>query len=210
MWIDISVALENDGLGWPGDTPYHRTVISDMERDGTEYNLSAITMSCHVGTHMDSPLHFLAGAPGMETMPLDATLGEARVIEIRDPELITVDELRPYGISRGERLLFKTANSLRQWKTREFLEEYVHIPAATAQYLVDCGVRTVGIDALSVGGFKTDGGDCHRILLGGGVWIIEWLDLSGVAPGRYELACLPLKLVGAEGAPARAAIRAIG
>ena len=206
-WIDISVALRNGCVQWPGDTPYQLTRVSDMKRDGTEYNLSSFSMSAHIGTHMDAPLHFLEDAPSMETMPLDATLGPARVIEIQDEHLIAVKELQPHSIQPGERILFKTRNSTVQWKTDQFLEEYVHIPATTAQYLVDRGVRTVGIDALSVGGYATDGPECHRILLRGGIWIIEWLDLTNIEPGDYELACLPLKMVGAEGAPARAALR---
>lgn len=103
--------------------------------------------------------------------------------------------------------IFKTSNSARQWKTDEFLKDFVYIPAAAAQFLADRKIRTVGIDALSVGGWEVDGAECHRILLGAGIWIIEWLDLSKIEPGNYELACLPLLLVGAEGAPARAALR---
>jgi len=206
-WIDISVALHNGCVRWPGDAPYELTRVADIRRDGAECNLSVISMSAHVGTHMDSPLHFLDGAPAMETMPLDATMGPARVIEIQSQSLITVEELEAYDIQPGERILFKTVNSARQWVTDEFLKDFVHIPASTARYLVDRGIRTVGIDALSVGGFETDGAECHRILLGAGIWIIEWLDLSNVEPGDYELACLPLKLNGAEGSPARAVIR---
>ncbi len=206
-WIDISVALRNGCVQWPGDTPFDLQRVSDMKRDGTEYNLSAFSMSAHIGTHMDAPLHFLENAAAMETMPIDATLGPARVIEIADPNLVTVNELRPYAIAQGERILFKTLNSARQWQTDKFLEDFVHIPAPAARYLADCGIRTVGIDALSVGGYNADGAECHRILLGAGIWIIEWLDLSAIAPGDYELACLPLKLVGSEGAPARAALR---
>jgi arylformamidase len=208
-WQDISVGLRNGIVNWPEDWPYELTRVADMRANGTEFNLSAISMSVHIGTHMDSPLHFLEDAASIETMPLDATLGPCRVIEIHDERLITIEELKPHAPQPGERILFKTRNSARQWTTDTFLEDFVHIPAPTAQYLADCRIRTVGIDALSVGGFNTDGGECHRILLRAGIWIIEWLDLRNVAPGPYELACLPLKLIGAEGAPARAAIRPI-
>lgn len=206
-WQDISVGLRNGVVNWPEDWPYELTRVADMRANGTEFNLSAISMSVHIGTHMDSPMHFLEDAPSMETMPLDATLGPCRVIEIHDERLITVEELKPHVPQPGERILFKTRNSARQWTTDTFLEDFVHIPAPTAQYLAACRIRTVGIDGLSVGGYNTDGGDCHRALLRAGIWIIEWLDLRDVAPGLYELACLPLKLIGAEGAPARAAIR---
>ena len=206
-WIDISVPVRNGMVYWPGDRPYCMDRVADMQRDGTEYNLSAITLSVHVGTHMDAPLHFLKDARTMETMPLDATLGPARVIEICDERVIPIEELEPHNLQAGERILFKTRNSQRQWKTDEFLTDFVYIPAPTAKYLGDKKIRTVGIDALSVGGWEVDGAEAHRLILGAGIWIIEWLDLSEVEPGNYELACLPLKLVGAEGAPARAALR---
>jgi arylformamidase len=209
-WIDISIPLRNGCVNWPGDAPFQLTRVADMRRDGTEYNLSKIATSVHMGTHMDAPLHFVDGGATMESMPLDATLGPARVIEIAHAEKITVEELEPHNIQPGERILFKTRNSARQWKTDEFLTDYVYIPWTVAHYLVERGVRTIGIDALSVGGFEADEGpECHRVLLRAGVWIIEWLDLSEVEPGDYELACLPLKIVGCEGAPARAALRKI-
>jgi len=206
-WIDISVPVRTGMVHWPGDTPFQITRVADMQRDGTEYNLSSISMGCHIGTHMDAPLHFVNGGRSMETMPLDATMGRARVIEIRDAKKVTVEELREQNLQAGERILLKSSNSKRQWKTDEFLTDFVYIPADAAQYFADCKVRTVGIDALSVGGWEVDGPECHRILLGAGIWVIEWLDLSEIEPGEYELACLPLKLVGAEGAPARAALR---
>ena len=208
-WIDISIPLRNGCVNWPGDAPFQLTRVADMQRDGTEYNLSKIATSVHMGTHMDAPLHFVDGGRTMESMPLEATLGKARVIEIQHEKLITVEELVPHAIQAGERILFKTRNSARQWKTDEFLTDFVHIPASAAHYLVDRGILTVGIDALSVGGFDTDGPECHRVLLGAGIWIIEWLDLSAVDAGDYELACLPLLLVGSEGAPARAALRRV-
>jgi arylformamidase len=208
-WIDISVALRNGMVHWPGDQPYLLTRVADMARDGTAYNLSIVQSSVHMGTHMDAPLHFVRDGRTMESMPLDATLGPCRVIEIQDPARVTIAELEPYAIQPGERILLKTRNSFRQWRTDQFLEDYVYLPVDTARYLARCEIRTIGVDALSVGGFPdaADNPEVHRILLGAGIWIIEWLDLSSVKPGRYELACLPLKMVNSEGAPARAALR---
>ena len=140
-------------------------------------------------------------------MPIDATLGPARVIRIDDPELIRVSEIEPHNISAGERVLFRTRNSDSAWKTSEFQTSFVHIPADTARYLAAKNVLTVGVDYLSVGGFNTDGPQTHQALLGAGVWIIEGLNLGGVEPGDYELVCLPLKMVGSDGAPARAVLR---
>ena len=175
--------------------------------NGDVCNLSQFSSSVHIGTHMDAPRHFLTGGQGMETMPINATIGPARVIAIQDPDLIQVSELARHHIQKGERLLFKTKNSERHWKTPVFQTTFVHIPESTAKYLAECQVRTVGVDYLSVGGYETDSAETHRALLGAGIWVIEGLNLEHVDPGDYELVCLPLKLVGSDGAPARAVLR---
>jgi arylformamidase len=205
-WIDVSIPLRNGMVHWPQDAPFERTEVMKLAH-GDPCNLSRIAGSAHTGTHMDSPHHFLPGGGGMETMPIEATVGPARVIAIRDPEMIRVQELEPYRVVPGDRLLFKTNNSKSHWKTDEFQKDFVYIPSDTARYLAVRKVRTVGVDYLSVGGFEADGPETHRILLGAGIWIIEGLNLDSVEPGEYELICLPLKIVGSDGAPARAAVR---
>jgi arylformamidase len=140
-------------------------------------------------------------------MPLDATIGPARVIPIHDTKSIKRDELLGHSIARGERLLFKTSNSVNSWNSDEFNENFVFISKDAAQYLAEVGVRTVGVDYLSVGGFREDGPETHEALLSAGIWIIEGLNLNAIEPGDYELVCLPLKLMGAEGSPARAILR---
>jgi len=205
-FIDISVPLHNGMVHWPGDAPFNRTQTLHIAK-GDECNLSQISSSAHVGTHMDAPRHFLKDGHGIETMPVDATIGPARVIAIHDPDLIRIAELEPYQLKRGERVLFKTRNSSHVWKTSEFQKKFVHIPQDTARYLGKCGVQTVGVDYLSVGGFETDSAETHQALLEAGIWIIEGLNLENVEPGNYELICLPLKLVGSDGAPARAILR---
>src|SRR5579885_414636 len=131
-------------------------------------------------------------------MPTEATMGRARVIEIQDRESIKPDELRPHTIQRGERLLFKTLNSARCWQTDQFIEDFVYISQEAARYLAELGVQTVGVDYLSVGGYKKDGPQTHQALLGAGIWVIEGLNLAQVAPGSYELLCLPLKIAGGD------------
>jgi arylformamidase len=142
-------------------------------------------------------------------MPLTATIGRARVIEIYDPESVKPDELDPHGIRRGERVLFKTQNSARGWPSADFIEDFVYISQEGARYLAACEIQTVGIDYLSVGGFHRDGVETHEALLEAGIWIIEGLDLSKVEPGEYELVCLPIKVERSDGAPARAILRSI-
>ena len=208
QWIDISVPLRDGMVHWPGDHPISIKHVQDMEQGDTA-NLTMIAMGAHSGTHIDAPLHFIQQGEGVDEMPLDATVGRARVIEIRDPESIKPDELLRHHIRRGERILFKTRNSSSAWQTNVFVEDFVFISDEAASFLVERGVRIVGVDYLSVGSFKRGGSHVHKILLGAGIWIIEGLDLSQVSHGNYELICLPLKLKQGDGAPARAILRRI-
>jgi arylformamidase len=207
-WIDISVPLENGMVHWPGDAPYQRTETLHIA-NGDVCNLSQLSTSVHTGTHMDAPRHFLDGAPGIDAMPITATVGECRVIAIQDPAVIPIHELEPHHLQPGERILFRTRNSDRPWSMRPFHEAFVHLPPDTAAYLAQRKIQTVGVDYLSVGGFPDHAGgpETHRTLLAAGIWIIEGLNLTHVSPGRYDLICLPLKLAGADGAPARAILR---
>jgi arylformamidase len=157
---------------------------------------------------MDGPLHFVREGKGLDEMPLEATIGRARVIEIRALESIKPNELEPHCLGRGERILFKTQNSARHWSTEDFIKDFVYVSQEAARYLADRGIRTVGVDYLSVGGFRKDGVETHRALLEAGIWVIEGLVLSEVEPGEYELVCLPIKIERSDGAPARAILKA--
>jgi arylformamidase len=164
-------------------------------------------MSAHTGTHMDAPLHFVPNAKTIDQMPIDATVGPARVIHIKDRTAIHREELLAHGIKQGERILFRTRNSDRAWEDLPFDEEFVYIARDGAEYLAECGVRSVGVDYLSVGGFRVDSVETHVALLGKGIWIMEGLRLADIQAGHYELVCLPLKWANCEGAPARAILR---
>ena len=177
-----------------------------MDR-GDRVNLSTLSMGSHAGTHMDAPLHFIRTGKGLDAMPLSATVGPARVIAIRHPRSVTLEELRRCQIRDGERVLLKTRNSSRCWNTDSFVKDFVAISEDAARYLATCRIRSVGVDYLSVGGYKENGAQTHRTLLKAGVWIIEGLNLSRVKPGRYELICLPLKVLHSDGAPARAILK---
>lgn len=205
-WIDISVPVSNGIVHWPGDPPFHIERALDQAKGDTA-TVSRMTLGVHTGTHMDAPLHFIQGGRTIDQMPLDATVGRARVIQIDDPKSIKREELLPQAISAGERILFKTANSAKAWSSGKFEENFVFISQDAARYLAECGILCVGVDYLSVGGFHEDGPETHHALLGAGIWIIEGLNLKAIEPGEYELACLPLRLVGSEGAPARAILR---
>jgi arylformamidase len=206
-WIDISVVLRDGMVHWPSDPPASIRRIADMDK-GDEANVSQMSMTSHTGTHMDAPLHFLAGGKGLDEMDLSATMGRARVIEIDDPTSIRAGELERHDVRAGERLLFRTRNSSYVWEGNSFVEDFVYIATDAARYLAERGVLTVGVDYLSVGGFgRADIGETHRLLLGGGVWIIEGLDLRSVGAGDYDLICLPLRIERSDGAPARAVVR---
>jgi arylformamidase len=178
----------------------------DLER-GDDCTLTALSLGVHSGTHMDAPLHFIRTGRGLDAMPLSAAMGPARVIEIRDRESIKPDILRAHRLKRGERILFKTRNSSRAWKTDRFLKDFVSISEEAAHWLTERRVRTVGIDYLSVAGYASDTAAIHRALLKAGIWIIEGLNLSKVRPGPYELLCLPIKIARSDGAPARALLK---
>lgn len=208
-WIDVSVPLHSGMVHWPGDPAVRIERVLDMAR-GDLATVSRLSMGSHTGTHMDAPIHFLRNAKGIDEMPLDATVGVARVIEIHDPQAIRPEELRPHRIHQDERILFKTRNSARGWNTDAFIEDFVHLSIEAAHDLAHRRVRAIGVDYLSVGGYREKNGVAvHRTLLQAGVWIIEGLNLSRVHAGTYELICLPLKMVRGDGAPARAILRSI-
>jgi arylformamidase len=207
-WIDVSVTVRHGMPHWPDNPPIVMQRAMDIER-GDGCNVSHLAMGVHSGTHIDGPVHFVHGAAGVDEMPLTATMGPARIIEITDPREITAGELRQHALRAGERVLFKTSNSPRAWQSDKFIEDFVYISELAAAYLAETGVRTVGVDYLSVGGYHADGAKIHQILLTAGIWIIEGLNLSAVRAGSYEMICLPVKLHGSDGAPARAILRPV-
>jgi len=205
-WIDVSVPVRAGMVHWPGDPPVKIERVKTIG-DDSEANMTKIHMSAHTGTHMDAPLHFFADDPGIEALPLDIAMGPARVIAIEGNEPIDRGQLEGLDLQSGERVLFRTTNSDRAWADRDFDPDYVYVSLEAAELLGEVGVALVGVDYLSVGGSESDGAETHRAILGAGAWVVEGLDLSMVEPGEYQLICLPIKLVGSDGAPARALVR---
>lgn len=206
-WIDISVPIRTGMVHYPGTPSVTITRVRQMG-SGDGANESRIRMGAHSGTHMDAPIHFLPQGDGIDQMPLSATIGSATVIQIHDRRRITRRELMEHSIEKGDRILLRTRNSPRCWETARFLSDFVYLETDAALWLVKRGIQTVGIDYLSVGGYQQNGPEVHSLLLRHGVWIIEGLNLTRVMPGRYEMICLPLRIEGADGAPARAILRA--
>ncbi|WP_338864455.1 cyclase family protein [Myxococcus stipitatus] len=204
-WVDISAPLRDGMVHWPDNPAVHITRVMDQQK-GDDATVSNLSFGAHTGTHVDAPVHFIQGAGGVDALPFDRLIGTARVLEIRDAWAIRAEELRGHSIQEGERLLFKTANSSRRWPAQGFLPDFVFLSLEGARYLVERKVRTVGIDYLSIGS-PGEGAPTHQVLLDAGICIIEGLELSPVSPGTYELVCLPLRIAGGDGAPARAILR---
>jgi arylformamidase len=196
--------LRHGITGWPGDAPARVERVQSFER-GDAYNLTRLEMSAHTGTHMDAPLHFLRDGRAIDAMPPEVMAGPARVVRVTGDVIGAADV--PDDLGPGARILFRTRNSDRDLFAGTFLEDYVFLGRDAAEKLVAAGALLAGIDALSVSGFREDPAETHRLLLGAGVWILEGLCLRAVEPGEYELLCLPLRIEGADGAPARALLR---
>ena len=205
-WIDVSVPLHTGMVHWPTDPSVHIERFADMNK-GAICNVSKVEMCAHAGTHMDGLNHFIKDGAPLDTVPFDALIGPCRVIEIKDGDSVKPAELKKHKLRKGERILLKTRNSKRPWWEADFDPNFVHISKEGARHVADCGIRTIGIDYLSVGGYQRDGVECHQILLGAGIWIIEGLNLTKVRAGKYEIICLPVKMRNGDGAPARAVLR---
>ncbi|HKT80849.1 MAG TPA: cyclase family protein [Vicinamibacterales bacterium] len=205
--IDVTVPLRAELPVYPGNVPFTMEPVKRIA-DGGSSNVSSFRMGAHSGTHVDAPRHYFDNRPGVEGLPLDLLIGRTRVIHVSPAQHLTADDLSSFALSDCPRVLIKTANS-SLWSSANFASNYIGIAESGARYLVERGVKVVGVDYLSVEPFKTPGAPAHHILLGAGAIIIEGLNLSGVEPGDYDMLCLPLRIVGADGAPARVVLRSL-
>ncbi len=203
VW-DVSVPNTPDMHFYPGDPTLEQTQIRAIKR-GDAANLTHLSLGAHTGTHVDAPAHFIDGAPTLEQVALDRMVGPARVLDVRGRAAIDAGAVRGEEIHAGDILLFRTDNSER-WAKPGFQKDFVYLTRDAAEHLVERDVRTIGWDYLSIEQFGSQTFEVHKLLLGRGILIIEGLDLRDVAAGAYLLACLPLKLQGVDGAPARAVL----
>jgi arylformamidase len=199
--IDISVPIRPGMIVYEGD-PDVRLERARSIADGAAANISRLDFGVHSGTHIDAPVHFIEDAAGAEALPLDALVGDAHVVDATGAEgFLDEAALKALEIpDSAERLIFKTQNS-RLWGLDAFSPDFVRLTGDGARHLVERDARLVGIDYLSIGDEEA-----HIELLGAGVVPLEGLDLRSVEPGAYRLVCLPLRLVGSDGAPARAVL----
>jgi arylformamidase len=206
IW-DVSMPVRNGGLVYPGNPPISITLMQSIAAGNTA-NVSRLDLGSHTGTHVDAPLHFIAGGAGVDELSLDVLIGRARLIAVPDDAMAVGEaELRKHDLSGVTRLLIRTRNSA--WLASgdpTFHEDFTHVAPDGAAYLVSIGVRLVGVDYLSVEQFHSAEHRTHRTLLDNGVVIVEGMVLSEPPPGDYDLYCLPLLLAGLDGAPARAVL----
>ncbi len=206
-WIDISVAVAPGRTPiWPNSPEILFERRLDIER-GDVVTDTTLTMSVHTGTHVDAPAHFLGDGATVESIAPSRLIGPAFVVDLRGHERVTAALLNAADVPEGtSRLLLLTDNSAR-WSAT-FEKDFVGLAPDASSWLVGRGIDVIGVDYLSVQPF-TGSNSVHEILLEAGVIILEGIDLSHVSAGAYELNCLPLALIGTEGAPARALLRAI-
>ncbi len=200
---DISIPISPTMPTYPGD-PAVSIVPQKQIAKGDKANVSLLSLGDHTGTHLDPPVHFIPGGKTVDQLDLNVLYGPARIVDMmRVEHAITAQDLEHARIPRrATRVLFKTRNSLT-WDKPEFQKDYIGLAWDAAQWIVDRGIKLVGIDYLSIESFGVGEPRTHRTLLGAGVIAVEGLNLKDIEPGNYMLACLPLKIKDGDGAPAR-------
>ena len=199
---DITVPLGPATHLWDNDPAPVIETLAHLDR-GDAHTLTRIAMSSHSGTHVDAPAHFAPGGATVDAIPAATLVGPALVVEHAGEAHITAADLDALGVDgRCERVLFKTANG-RLWEREGFQRDFIALDESAAARLIELGIVLAGIDYLSIEPYDSPDNSVHRALLGAEVTVIEGLDLCDVPPGEYLLVCAPLKLAGAEGAPAR-------
>jgi arylformamidase len=204
-FLDVSVPLAAGIPVYPGNPEFELLPVKRIAAGGSS-NVSRVAMGTHTGTHVDAPLHFFDGGVGVDELALDLLIGRARVVDMPRRGGITADDLARAGLREDLRVLLKTPNSAL-WNGSPFKQDYTYLAEDGARHLVDHGVKVVGIDYLSVEQFKKPGAPAHRALLAQGLVIIEGLNLSDAEPGIYDMYCLPLRIAGGDGAPARVVLK---
>jgi arylformamidase len=155
---------------------------------------------------VDPPAHYLDGGSTVDEIPLEILVGPGVVLDMRGKPQIDRQALEEAPLGDHARVLFKTDNGPRLLKS-SFQEDFVHLTEDGARYLVEQNVCLVGNDYLSIERYKNPGAPVHHILLEAGALVVEAVNLLEVPPGPYEIFCLPIKIKGADGAPARILLR---
>ena len=202
---DVSVPIRTGGLVYPGN-PEISIELQQAVAKGASANVSFVRFGSHTGTHADAARHFFDDGQPVDRIPLERLIGPATLIAFPDDvRSVTADHLASKSLEGSKRVLIRTRNSALL-SQRDFVPDYTFLAPDGAQYLVDQGVELVGVDYLSIEQFHSGHHRTHRTLLERSVVIVEGLDLSVPQPGQYQFICLPLRLEGCDGAPARAVL----
>ena len=201
MW-DVTVTIDSTVPTYLGDPSFKRRVVQAIS-DGKPADVSLLILSAHIGTHVDAPSHLIPGGKTVDALDLGVMVGRARVVEFDAPGAITAEFFEGINnLGADERILLKTRNS-SLWEKREFTQDYVGLSVDAADWLIGKGFKLVGIDYLSIDAPGNVDLPVHRALLTNDVVVVESLNLEQVPEGHYQLVCLPMKVGGSEGAPAR-------
>lgn len=202
--IDISRPLSPATAAWPGDRTFELEWTATHARDCVA--VSALTMSSHLGTHLDAPRHVDPRGPSVDQVPLDVCMGHCQVVALPGHRgAIERAVLPPKWRPEAPWLLFATGS----WPLGQAIPEaFAHLAPAFVDELADSGVVLVGVDTPSVDAADSSALPSHRRCSDRGVLILEGLMLDRVAPGMYTLLALPLAIVGGEASPVRAALLA--
>jgi len=202
---DISLPIHPGTPTWPSDSPPQIRRLKDLDK-GDAVTLSRLELGAHAGTHLDAPAHFIQGGATVETLPLELLIGPCVVAQTAAAPLVTAADLDALSLPpETTRLLLKTGNSARWGDSQGFRSDFIALSPDAARWIVDRGIRLVGVDYLSVEQYNPPREHpVHHTLLAAGVIVVEGLNLADVPPGGYTLVCLPLRVIGVEGAPARA------
>lgn len=207
--IDITHNLKDDFPVWPNSTSFK--LINKANIEEMPYHSSDILLNVHVGTHVDSPLHFLKGGSDISKIKLNKLIGSVLVLDYKDSKPISSETLKMLvGDLKPERILIKTENSNNYVCGKKFEKSFIALSSSASEWLVNNNIKLIGIDGPSVQLFFDDSNLTHEILLKNDVVILEGLNLNNIDPGFYDLICLPLKIVGAEASPCRAILLPIG
>lgn len=203
---DLSVPIFDGGLVYPGNPEIRISLQQSISR-GAGANVSNIFFGSHTGTHVDAQRHFFNDRPGVDQIPLDTLMGPAVVIDCgQTATAVDRARLEQENLAGAERVLLKTRNSSYLTQDPAFHPDFTYLAPDGAEYLVQLGVKLVGIDYLSIEQFHSGHHLTHLTLLGAQVVIVEGLNLVDIQAGRYDFYCLPIKLAGCDGAPARAVL----
>lgn len=203
---DLSVPIRDGGMVYPGNPEISVSLQQSLAK-GASANVSLISFGSHTGTHVDAERHFFEDGMTVDEIPLDVLMGTAVVLEFGTGVMaVTKADLEKHDLSGATRVLLKTRNSGFLTQDPHFHQDYTYLAPDGAEYLVSLGILLVGIDYLSIEQFHSGHHRTHLTLLGADVVIVEGLNLNEVTAGEYELCCLPIKLAGCDGAPARAVL----